>query len=131
MSNREFRDFVSARGENLIHTWLHSKEVSAKARAAINVQLEVLKSVRTLERPAAGFLTRGECRGLIEIRVKVDRVQYRPLAYYGPEDGQVTLLVGAREKGDEFDPPNACTTAHERIKQLQSGRATTREHDAG
>ena len=129
MAYRTFHDFISARGENVIHTWLHSKAVPKEARAEINLQIELLKNVLNLERPAVGKLHGPECQGLIEIRVKVRGVQYRPLGYYGPADGQVTLLIGAKEKGGRLEPRTACTTAHERIRQLETGRASTREHD--
>src|SRR5687767_12679186 len=127
MPIRTFYDFVNARGENVIEAWmLHN--IPPAARAEIEVQLALLRNVQTLTRPAAGFLTEGECRGLIEVRVKENRQQYRILGYHGPGRGQVTLLVGAREKDKRLEPREACSIAHSRIKALATGRGTIREH---
>lgn len=126
MATRTFYHFVSARGEDVIEAWL--ADIPWQARDAINLRLKVLQNMKLLERPWADYLTEGECKGLIEIRVKVERVQYRPLAFAGPEQGQLTLLVGAREKGKKFEPRNACDTAHQRIAAIQAGRATINEH---
>lgn len=126
MAIRAFFDFVSARGENMIEAWLAT--IPWKARDEINVQLLLLRNVRKLERPDAAQLKGPECRGLIEIRVTVERQRYRPLAYVGPGPGQVTLLVGAKEKGDKFEPKEACAIARRRIDEIKSGRGTIHEH---
>lgn len=127
MAIRTFYDFVSARGENVIDAWLRN-DIPEDARAEIEVQLTLLRDVRTLARPAAGDMKTRECRGLIEIRVKENRQQYRLLAYYGPGRAQVTLLIGAREKGGNLEPRDACSTALGRIKQIETGRGSIREH---
>lgn len=126
MAIRTFFDFVSARGENVIEAWLAA--IPWQARDEINVQLLLLRNVQNLNRPAVGHLQGSECRGLIEIRVTSERQRYRPLAYVGPEAGQVTLLVGAKEKGDKLEPKDACATAWRRIDDIRSGRGTIHEH---
>jgi hypothetical protein len=123
-----FFDFVSARGENVIESWLLN-DIPKEARAEIDVQLALLRNVQTLQRPAVGVMTRRECRGLIEIRVKQNRQQFRILAYYGPERRQVTLLVGAREKGNQLEPRDACGIALRRIDDIATGRGSVREHN--
>jgi hypothetical protein len=124
---RTFFDFVSTRGENVIDAWLRN-DIPAAARAAIEVQLLFLRNVQALTRPAAGDMKGTECRGLIEIRVKENRQQYRLLAYYGPERGCVTLLIGAREKGGKLEPREACSIALGRIKAIENGTGGVREH---
>lgn len=126
MALRTFYDFVSARGENVIDAWL--APIPWRARDEINVQLRLLRNVQNLNRPAVGHLQGTDCRGLIEIRVTSERQRYRPLAYYGPEDGQIILLVGAREKGGKFEPKDACTIAWRRVNDIKSGRGSIREH---
>ncbi len=123
---RTFFDFVSARGENVIETWL--ADIPWEARDEINFQIHLLQNVTSLNRPSVGHLTGQECHGLIEVRVSCKRQRYRPLAYYGPEEGQVTLLIGAREKGGRFEPKDACAIAQRRIKSIESGRGTIHEH---
>jgi hypothetical protein len=127
MAVRTFYDFINARGENVIESWLLN-DIPKDARAEIEVQLFLLRNVQTLQRPAAGDMKGRECRGLIEIRVRHNRQQYRLLAYYGPQRGQVTLLIGAREKGNKLEPREACSIARRRISDIQEGRGTIREH---
>lgn len=122
-----FRDFVNVRGENLIRTWLHS--LPAGARAEIHVRLDYLATLPRLGRPYVGQL-RHDCKGLYEIRVDFNRVRYRPIGYYGPGRRDFTLLVGALEKGDQFEPRAACSTAFDRIGRLRSGEGTTCEHES-
>ena len=90
-----FRDFLGPHGRNLIHDWLH--RLPAAVRADINARIRHLEVTEKLTRPHVGKL-KGECKGLIELRVKVDKIQYRPLACYGPERGEITLLMGATTK---------------------------------
>ena len=127
MAVRAFYDFVNARGENVIEAWLLN-DIPREARAAIQVQLAFLQNVQQLRRPAAGDMKGRECQGLIEIRVKENRQQYRLLGYYGPGRGQVTLLIGAREKGDRLEPREACSIARGRIADIETGRGSIREH---
>lgn len=126
MANRTFFDFVSTRGENVIESWLLN-DIPKNARAAIEAQLGFLRTVPTFQRPAAGDMKGRECRGLIEIRVKEDRQQYRVLACYGPGRGEVTLLVGAREKDRKLEPRDACATARRRIAAIENGEGTIHE----
>jgi hypothetical protein len=53
----------------------------------------------------------GPCDGLVEIRFKADRVQHRPLGFYGPKRMEFTIALIAREIGDRFEPQNACEQA--------------------
>lgn len=120
------RDFVSARGENLIAAWLRMLPIAA--RVEISTSITLLEQTERLDRPQVGLL-RNECEGLLELRVKVNNVQYRPIGYYGPQQREITLLVGAVEKGRKFVPPTACSIAFSRIQLLKEGRASTCEHE--
>ena len=126
MPIRTFYDYVSARDENVIETWLN--EIPVVAKAEIQVKLLLLRNVHHLTRPDVGFLRGGDCDGLIEIRVKAKNVQYRPLGYYGPGNAQVTLLIGAKEKGGQLEPRTACVTAQRRKGDISEGKASIREH---
>ena len=74
----------------------------------------------------------GLCHGeqLIELIIKVGNVQYRPIGWYGPEDRTVTLLLGAIERGNDFEPRNACEQAVNRKRLILADRRKyTVEHD--
>ena len=53
----------------------------------------------------------GVHRELCEFRVKVNRMQFRLFGFDGPAAGQVTLVAGAREIGDRFEPRAALNVA--------------------
>lgn len=123
---RHFRDYVNARGENEIRSWLDG--IPSRARAKIQARITFLETARELQRPYIASLT-GECDGLLEIRAEVGKVQYRPLACHGPGEQQVTLLLGATEKGGKFVPARACETALERRGIIETTDGRTCEHD--
>ncbi len=127
VAGRTFFDFIAPRGENVIDAWLRN-DIPAGARAEIEVQLLLLRAVPQLERPAAGDMKGRECRGLIEVRVRWRRQQFRLLGYYGPGRAQVTLLIGAREKDGNLEPREACAIALRRITEIEDERGTIREH---
>lgn len=72
---RIFCDFVTAQGRNQVHDWL--KEQPVKARAQINAQIQLLELLPEVRVPDVRMLS-GACRGLLELRIKVEKVQYRP-----------------------------------------------------
>lgn len=120
-----FYDFKTDRGENLIRAWTSDKGRPAKAR--LNA---LIRNLSVLDRPftrddKVGILRKdGPCHGekLIELLLKVKNVQYRPIGWYGPDDMSVTLLVGATERDDEFDPRNACEQAVNRKRLILTDR---------
>jgi hypothetical protein len=120
-----FRDYVDPSGENVIYTWLHGLPKAARAR--INVIVQYLEATPKLGMPYAKVLT-GPCAGLIELRITAHNVQYRPLVCYGPGRREVTLLVGAIEKGGGFEPQSACEIGLARKAQIAE-RGRTCEHD--
>lgn len=127
MAIRTFYDFMSARGENVIDAWLKN-DIPKEARAEIENQLLILRTVPTLQRPDVGDMRQRECRGLIEIRVNWRKQQFRLIGYYGPERSQVTLLIGAREKGNKLEPREACPIALRRIDAIENRTGTIHEH---
>ena len=124
-------DFADRRG-NRVKGWIASLDRSAQVevKAALNAQLRILAVSERLVRPDVGLLRR-ECRGLLEIVLTVGQVEYRPLAYYGPDTKkrQVTILHGAIEKGGRLQPPTACAIALRRIKEIKSGEGRAIPHD--
>lgn len=121
----DFRDYISRGGRNYFQEWLDDQPL--KVQLEINTRLEYLRyQPPPLQRPYTARL-KGECDGLYELRVKVEKVQYRPLFFYGPGKSQITFLAGAIEKGGKLQPPDVCQTALERRDQIGKG-ATTCEH---
>jgi hypothetical protein len=130
-----FFDFVSVRDSgnvNEIRVWSTSEGPALKAR--LNALIRHLGTLdRALARPdSVGLLRKpGPCygQGFVELIITIGRVQYRPIGWYGPERRQITLLVGAREKGSDFDPRNACAQAVNRKNLVLSSGRYIVDHD--
>jgi len=120
-----FLDYVDDDGENQIKPWLDSLPKAAKVK--INAVLRRLEVRELLGEPEMKQL-KGACDGLLEVRVRDSRVQYRPLGCYGPGNHEVTLLIGAVEKGNKFEPRTACAIALTRKYAIQGGEHV-RDHD--
>ena len=125
-----FLDFVDGQGENVIQDWLQglAPSVRAEVKAKLNTRIQYLEVTSIFGPPYTGLL-HGECAGLFEIKFKVKNVQYRPLACYGPEAREVTLLFGAIEKSDRLEPPGACSTALNRKALIDTDRRYVCPHD--
>ena len=122
-----FFDFVSERGVNVIAEWL--TDLPKSVWAALDNRLDYLAGERVPSRPAMAKLE-GEYAELYEVRLKVNRVQYRPIAYRGASPrGQYTMLVGAREVGGKLIPRESYRTAFNRIADIEHGRGHVVEHE--
>jgi hypothetical protein len=128
-----FYDFRSDRGENLIRTWTNGSGKPAKARLnALVRHLSVLDRVFGRDDKVGLLRKAGPCHGedLVELIIRVGKVQYRPIGWFGPVGRSVTLLVGATERDDEFDPKNACDQAVTRKRLiLAAPKKHLVEHD--
>ncbi|MBI3967131.1 MAG: type II toxin-antitoxin system RelE/ParE family toxin [Chloroflexi bacterium] len=121
-----FYDFYDARQRNRIHEWLDGLPRRAKARIQnLIVRLEVTEQWE----PQYVSALKGECKGLIELRITVNGVQYRPIGCYGPDRHEFTLLVGTVEKGSRLEPRDACAIAHERWAMIKENRSYCCVHD--
>jgi hypothetical protein len=114
-----FRSFLSDRGESVVEAW--RAEQTPVVLAAFDTTLRFLCQRPTWGRPYTGAL-HGECEGLIEIRLKAERVQHRPLGFYGPLQREFTIVFFAVEKGDELKPRNACSVALQRKALVEVDR---------
>ncbi len=118
-------NYITSDGENVVLTWLNGLPRPAKVK--INTRIAFLETVEQLEMPDAKQL-KGNCDGLVELRVQSGNVQYRPLCCYGPKRGQVTILVGAIERGNKLVPNSACATALMRKAEIGE-KERTRDHE--
>jgi hypothetical protein len=120
-----FRTYVSARGQLEVPLWYDQQ--TPKVQAAFDQRLRHLQQMQISEwiEPYTKRL-KGECTGLVEIRFHADRVQHRPLGWFGPSPKEFTILLCAREIGDRFDPPNACKIALGRKHEALYNPGSTR-----
>lgn len=120
-----FYDFRAERGENLILAWLNGPGWPAKARLNAMIRhLSIVEGAFTRDDNVGVLRKTGPCYGehFIELRVRVSKVQYRPIGWYGPDNRSVTLLVGATERDDDFNPRNACEQAVTRKRLILADR---------
>jgi hypothetical protein len=124
-----FCDFIDAAGENVVHAWLHSRAVSVKARMRINRIITHLEAAPSTDwGDYVKTLSGDEYSGLMELRVTVQNVQYRPLMVHGPGRGDVTILLGAIERGGQFEPRTACERAQANRLHITTPERTI-DHD--
>jgi hypothetical protein len=122
-----FLDYVDNRGNNRISEWLRS--IPVKARVEFESLLDTLRGTRLLDRPQTGKL-HGNCEGLWDFVFKADNVQYRPLFCYGPDAKarEITILVGAIEKGSKLRPPGVCKIGLARKDEIMANRKRVVRH---
>ncbi len=78
-------------------------------KAGFDVETEYLcrSAKESWTRPHAAKLTKGkknDFKEYYEIRFFADNTQQRPIGYFGPGDGEFTILIWATEKGDKLKP---------------------------
>jgi hypothetical protein len=95
-------------------------------KAELEVELDYLK-VRGREewrRPYAAKLSKcNEFRDFFEIRFCANRVQQRPIGYFGPNGNDFTILLWATEKGGKLKPADWCSKANRRRNEILNGTA--------
>lgn len=121
-----FKDYLSERGDNEIRLWLDS--LSKKARIKIDRRIRYLENIEHFHREPQYIKQLVGYESIYEIRVVFSGDQYRPLGCYGPEQGQFTLLIGAFEVGDRFDPRNAPEIAVQRRAIILADGSRTYDH---
>lgn len=122
----QIKCYLSPRGKNEIQEIYDSG--SDDLRAELEVELAYL-SVRSREewqRPHAAKLSKcEEFRDFFEVRLFADRVQHRPIGFFGPGQNEFTVLLWAIEKGGKLTPAEWCKKANRLRKQLLNNQATT------
>jgi hypothetical protein len=68
-------------------------------------------------------------RDLGKLRFLADRVQHRPLGFFGPTRGDFTLLVWATERDGKWDPPGVRDTALSRMELVITDPGRAHEFD--
>ncbi len=127
-----FYDFRSAPTKNEILAWSTAEGPALKMRLnALIRHLETLDRVFTRADNVGLLRKDGPCKGhgFIELIITIGRIEYRPIGWFGPDTREITLLLGATEKGNDFLPRNACVTAVNRKNLVRSSRSYIVEHD--
>ena len=107
------KTFITSSGRNVIKEWVSKQPRGVQAR--INVRLRMLQTQQHWGRPYSEKL-KGKYNQIYEIIITWNKNQYRPLGFFGPNQGDFTLLVGAKEKGSKFEPKKAPAIADDRRK---------------
>src|SRR5437763_1254723 len=127
MNSWAFMDYLDARRVNIIAEWLNDRQqVPRKAKAKIETVLRYLAGTPLWVRPYASNVT--DHQGIVEIRIRWMNVQYRPLGFRGPDEGQFTILVPAIAQGGEFVPLNAPGIAETRLAEVLADSSRACEH---
>ena len=103
---------------------------SAAVRAEFRATLNGLKDqpdITGWSRPNGFDRLSGKYRELGKLRFKADRIQQRPLGFFGPEKNEFTLLVWATERDGDYHPPDVRETALKRMKEVL--KEPTRAHE--
>lgn len=115
----KIRCYKSDSGRNQISEWYEDETPAVQAGFDSALSYLVNQPKEAWVRPKASTLKGDDCKGLYEIRFKADRRQIRPLGYFGPSQGEFTILICATEKGDNFVPKDACKRAKERLNNVE------------
>ena len=105
-----------------VDKWI--EDLSPKAQARLDIVIAYMEITKDWSRTKYFSLLRGH-PGIGEIRFTFQNKQYRPLGCYGPGQKEFTILVGAMEKGDRFNPINAPLKAEKRRKNILNKREQT------
>ncbi len=125
-----FLDYVNDSGVNVIADWakgLSSKRARAKFHSRITY-LQALKKEQWGHK--SGAMTGTEWNDIYEIRFEAENIQYRPFFCFGPERQEVTILMGAEERGGAIEPRSAAATCQLRRAEIkEGGRNHVTPHD--
>ena len=125
-----FYDYVSEDGTNEIEAWIDRLQQSTTVRARLKTLLDHLQDVKGLETDAYVEPLTGDCSGLLAIKFTVNKVRHRPMFFKGPEEGEATILVGAKKAGrDTYEPRRACQIGLARQGEVEAHRERVAEHD--
>ncbi len=120
-----FKNLVDRNGANTIRPWLDG--LPLKARLKVD---QILRNLRVADRlmPPHVKKIKGH-RDVLEIVVKHNKVQYRPLGGYGPMEGDFTIVLGAIEHNNNIRPPDAFATASRHVATVKTGVSRVCNHE--
>lgn len=115
--------FITHRGENIIREWLKKEKVQRTQVAIFQAKLDAFE--RGGPDLSPGLISSGPVgKHIYKMKIKGHKghVQLRPMLCYGPFSpaSEITLLVGAVEKGFKLIPSTCITDAQENREILIS-----------
>lgn len=118
-----FKVFESQRGVDVIGEWLNILPLEAKVQIKRRFAYLATLKKEDWRRPLAAKLKGEKYDPIWEIIIKWNKIQYRPLGCFGPEEDNFTLLIGAIERSTGiFEPRNAPETAKARCNLIHKDR---------
>lgn len=122
-----FKCFLTEHGRDVIDERYSGLSPGAQARFRVIIQHLRDTPQRQWNPNIVSPIKGTRYKGLYEIRFQVRNVLYRSLGFFGPKRGNFTLLMPAREQGNEFIPRHALDTAVERMKVVLRDKGRTHE----
>jgi hypothetical protein len=121
-----FRSYVFPDGDDEVAQWYRSQ--APKVQGKFDRRLHDLQQMAPHEwRDPFTKQLQGVCDGLVEIRFKADRIQHRPLGFYGPgQHFEFTISFCAIERGGRFEPSDSCAIALRRKDEIARGIRVSR-----
>jgi hypothetical protein len=122
-----FFEFLTSSGRGVIADWY--EDLAEEAQQDFDDLLRYLAVTprhlweRPKFAPVSGYV------GLGKLRFKANRIQYRPIGFFGPQQGEFTLLMGAEERGGRWVPVDAPDQALRRKATAQGDRKRIRVYD--
>lgn len=120
--------YVSAGGKNEIQETYNNGTDELQAEIFVEIEYLRVRNRKDWTRPHAAKLNKcQEFRDFFEIRIYANKVENRPIGYFGPGNDDFTILVWAIEKGNKFIPSGWCEKANRRRKEIENGLAKSEE----
>lgn len=124
-----FKCYHDSNGKDVIDEWYQSQDASVRAEMDAVIEYLLNKPRDEWKRPKFDLLKdnkSGKCKGLSEIRFKVNNIQYRVLGFFGSER-LVYVLVDVGKKTDENFYKSACKNGHVKRKEIQENGRRAKE----
>lgn len=112
MSPWTINEFVAGNKRKIFTRWLSGLDVEARERIKALIRRLRVSPIAMWSRPYVAPIS--SHKGIVELRIKANNIQYRPLGCYGPGPHTFTILVGSYKKGKQWEPQNALKTADKR-----------------
>ena len=116
-----FKVYVSPTGSKAVQQQIDNLSPGAEQTFGVRIRYLANTPKREWKRPHAAKLK--GVKEIYEIRFKADKVEMRPLGFFGPGEKEFTVLIWAEKKENVYDPPNAIKTAESRRKEIIEHRA--------
>ena len=120
----EDRIGADGRRVNAVRRWIDAQE--KPGRVAIDAQLRYLEETETWTYKE--IKKRKGTEHIYELIIKANKIQYRPLCFYGPGPRQLTILLGATEKDWRLEK-NADQKAERHREIVLKDRSRIRDHE--